>query len=112
MSTPRNSRYRRIVAHAIAMWTNAHRAVAEATTAADLDEALERFHVLREALASCAIEPDETRHQQALLVLLEDTVIWAETTRDGGDADAAQCDVSEAYTIVCLEADRLFGSAP
>lgn len=110
MASERNN-YRSFASQVIMIWSRACSAADSATSDAQLEDALERLLGLRSILTAQSTELNSGAHQayeQALLVLLEDTVLWAEAKRDGGDVDATRRDMREAHTIVCLEAARLF----
>jgi hypothetical protein len=103
--------FRSITLQVIVFWSRAFKVADRATTDAQFAEALERLKGVRKILNIETSSRSQHAYRQALLVLLEDTVLWAEAKRDGGDAAAAHCDLKEAYTIVCMEADRLFGTS-
>lgn len=92
--------------------------VVRTPTQRNVNDMLRRLRSLRSTIASWPIDAVELRHQQALLVLIEDTVLWTEAHRDGGDIDATERDMSEAVMGVHAEVLRLIrarrnlGAAP
>lgn len=100
--------YQSFASQVIIIWSLACSATENATAVAQFDDVLERLGILRRAITASPNAGPQRAYQQALLVLIEDTTLWAEAKRDGGNADAARRDMREAHTIVCIEATRLF----
>ena len=91
----------------IGVWTRIRDAAVDDPTPSTLNELLERLGFLRGAVASWPAHPLERRHQQALMALIEDTVLWVKAQRDGGDVEAAERDMSETVMGVHAEVLRL-----
>lgn len=100
--------YEDFTVHATTLWAQSVVNASAATEAPQFHEALANLVFLHRVFIAWPVRPCEYRHQHAMLILIEDTVIWLEAQRDGGDVHTTTCDLNEAYEIVRYEADRLF----
>jgi hypothetical protein len=107
MARSQRDTYGSFVVHVIALWRRTCSDIEVAVTPEQYQAAFDRFSFLRHTVAAWPVEALELRHKQALLVLLEDTVRWAETRHAGGDVEASERDLQESITCVYAEVLRL-----
>ena len=89
------------------LWSSAHDFACEAPLLKTFDEAIERFKLLRNAIATWTVTGPQQRHQHSFLTLIDDSVLWVNARRDGGDVAAAEADTLEAYRGMAAEVVRL-----
>lgn len=99
--------YGSFAAQMVGVWARIRDSAMYEPTPSNLSDILERLGFFRDAVASWPTHPLEVRHQKALLVLIEDTVLWVKAQRDAGDVEAAERDMSEAVMGVHAEVLRL-----
>jgi hypothetical protein len=104
--------YEAFLVPAMMLWAKSVATAAETCDTVQWKEAIANLIFLHRVFVAWPAKPCEQRHQHAMLILIEDTALWAEARRDGCTAHAAKRDLREAYQIVCYEAQRLFGSNP
>lgn len=89
------------------LWSSAHDFATAAITPEAYDEAIERFMILRKVVATWKVTGPQQRHQHSFLTLIDDSMLWVNARRDGGDVAAAEADIDEAYRSMTAEVVRL-----
>lgn len=99
--------YGGFVLQTIKTWTQIRELVMHDSNPAILAVALERLAFLSNVVAIWPVHISELRHQNSLLILLEDTILWVSELAQGNDGAGAERDMSEAVMAVHVEVGRL-----
>jgi hypothetical protein len=95
----------------LAIWRRACIIIDRATMPEHFDDGIDRLSSISAAIRSWPDRQAQQRYKLVLLLLLSDTMIWAQAKRDGWDVAATRRDMDEAYTIVCAETERHISAA-
>lgn len=107
MSERSSLAYAQSLDQTLELWTSAREFAADTPLSKKFEDAIERFTLLRNAVATWKVVGPQQRHQQSFLTLIDDSILWVKAMRDGGDVEAAEADVDESLRSVITEVSRL-----